>query len=290
MDCSEVEELAGAIALRALPAEEARAVEEHLATCADAHASVSELRRVVSLLPFAVDEVEPPPRLLTNLLAAALADEAPGDGAVPPSADLLTFPLMARTGAGQPEAAQPSANGGPALAPLPLASVPPGSAIRIDEARRRRRTWASPALLAAAALLALSIGLGAWNVGLRNRLDDKTTANSRQARALATLLTAAQVVPLQSQTGLQATLVRTPSGETSLVLGRAPGLSGGQVYEAWFIHDNTPVRAGVFSGADNAVVTLQGAASGAELVAITVEPAGGSAQPTSSPIASAKIS
>ena len=49
------------------------------------------------------------------------------------------------------------------------------------------------------------------------------------------------------------------------------------------------MRAGVFSGENDAVVTLQGEAGGAQVVAITVEPAGGSDQPTSKPIASAPI-
>src|SRR5712691_1788295 len=85
MNCAEIEELAGALALRAVPDEEAAEVYEHLATCPEAHRLVGELMEVVQFLPLAVDDVEPPRSLRSGLLAAALADAAPvANGAAQP--------------------------------------------------------------------------------------------------------------------------------------------------------------------------------------------------------------
>src|SRR4051794_29614558 len=90
MDCREVEELAGAMALGAVPAEEAAAVREHLRTCPNAHQLLQELQEVASLLPLTVPEVEPPVSLKGRLLAAARTDAAPpsrpGPTPLPPPA------------------------------------------------------------------------------------------------------------------------------------------------------------------------------------------------------------
>jgi anti-sigma-K factor RskA len=259
MICSEIDELAGAFALGALPVAEAAEFEQHLATCAVGHPGLVDLLEVASLLPFAADEVEPPARLRENLIAAALADRADRQSHEPPA----PAPAVGSSGGGS--------------APVPLAAA------------RRRRPWASPGIWAAAALLLLAVGLGVWNVSLRRDLDDKTNASNRQARALATLMAGAQVVPVTGQNGLRMLLVQNPDGSASLVLGNLPPPPAGKVYQAWFIRDGTPVGAGVFTADGGPVVPLQGSPAGAQLVAVTIEPPGGSPQPTSDIIAKAPL-
>src|SRR5690349_18999292 len=75
MNCAEIDELAGALALSAVPEEEAAEVYEHLATCLEQHRLIAELIDVVQVLPLAVEDVEPPSSLRGRLLTAALADD-----------------------------------------------------------------------------------------------------------------------------------------------------------------------------------------------------------------------
>ncbi len=275
MDCSEVDELAGAIALRALPAEVQRAVAEHLATCERHNGELLALSRVVSLLPFAAEEVEPPARLKANLLAAALAEERRD----------ATEPAAAGAEAGR---AAPHldvvrlAEDRAAAAGVPLR---PAAA-----AARARHFWQQPGIWAAAAALLIAVGLGAWNVSLQRRLSDRDAASARQARALTALASAARVVPLSGSGGMQAAFAAAPDGTGSLVLASARPAPPGKVYQAWFIRPGqNPVSAGVFNDDGVAVVPLQGSAAGAQTVAVTVEPPGGSPQPTSQPIEAGTI-
>ena len=79
--------------------------------------------------------------------------------------------------------------------------------------------------------------------------------------------------------------------EGVLVATGMPAVAGDQTYELWLIHDGTPVAAGLFRpDADGAAVAkVDGIVRGAELVAVTVEPAGGSKRPTGAVLASAEL-
>ena len=69
----------------------------------------------------------------------------------------------------------------------------------------------------------------------------------------------------------------------------APGAD--KTYELWLIHNGTPVPAGLFDPDEHgtAVASVDGVVRGAELVAVTIEPAGGSPKPTGSILASAEL-
>jgi anti-sigma-K factor RskA len=89
--------------------------------------------------------------------------------------------------------------------------------------------------------------------------------------------------------GTAGAIVRDGSS-SKLVLAnlRSPGT--GKTYEAWLIGaDGKPVPAGTFAGGKTLVFDLHGNADKARTVAITVEPAGGSKQPTTTPFASASL-
>ncbi len=74
MDCPEVDELAGAIALGALPPEEMARVREHLRSCRN-HPHLAELQAVGQALLWTAPEVEPAPQLKARVLAAAAREE-----------------------------------------------------------------------------------------------------------------------------------------------------------------------------------------------------------------------
>lgn len=138
----------------------------------------------------------------------------------------------------------------------------------------------------AAALVLVIGGLLAWNIVLQ-RGDNGTDAGE-----FATRITS--VAPLQSSGGAGGGTVLYFAGERkAVILGeRMPALDSGKAYQLWAVgQDATPRSLGLMrvdaSGRMVAVVSY--AAAAGEQLAVTVEPAGGSAQPTSPPIFTAKV-
>ncbi len=88
---------------------------------------------------------------------------------------------------------------------------------------------------------------------------------------------------------LQGAVVRSGSS-SKLVLTNLKAPAAGHTYEAWLIgSDRKPVPAGTFTGGTSIVYDLKGNSSKTQTVAITVEPAGGSPAPTTTPVASASL-
>ena len=86
MTCEEFEELAGAFALGALPADEMRDAREHLASCGQPHTDARELQTVAAGLAQAAPEMDPPPALKARLMTAVRA-EAPAAPSTAPTLD-----------------------------------------------------------------------------------------------------------------------------------------------------------------------------------------------------------
>lgn len=76
MNCEEIEELAGAYALGALPEEERAAGSAHLESC-DKHPEMRELKAAAASLALAAPEIDPPPALKSRLMEAVRAESAP---------------------------------------------------------------------------------------------------------------------------------------------------------------------------------------------------------------------
>jgi anti-sigma-K factor RskA len=129
-------ELLGAYALDAVSRDEEFAISAHLEECDSCRAEVARLRSVVNILPLSVEEVEPPARLRSSILAAIEQE--------------------------------PNVRTSPAAAPTPAAPPP---VVDLSE-RRSRRQWLPWA--AAAALLVVSLGLLGWNLSLRDSDEPET--------------------------------------------------------------------------------------------------------------------
>ncbi len=87
-------------------------------------------------------------------------------------------------------------------------------------------------------------------------------------------------------------LVSMSDQDAMLVVADLPELPEDQTYEIWAIKDGDPVSSGIFkpeNGSSMSVAQLEESLEGAELVAITVEPAGGSPQPTSDILLSGEL-
>ena len=70
MTCEEFEELSGAYALEAVTPDEREAAQAHLVGCTACTRRMQELRAVVVLLPYSVQQVNPPASLKGRLFEA----------------------------------------------------------------------------------------------------------------------------------------------------------------------------------------------------------------------------
>ena len=71
MNCTTVDDLAGAYALGAVEPDEERAISEHLVTCDDPHDETRILIGTASALPSIPEPIQPPPALRARILATA---------------------------------------------------------------------------------------------------------------------------------------------------------------------------------------------------------------------------
>ena len=151
--------------------------------------------------------------------------------------------------------------------------APPRRSRRTGTARRVLR----PAMLAAAAAAVAVIGLFAWNVSLRDQNGDlRSEISERRTFEM-------QGSGLARNAGGEVLL--TDGDKAVLVATELPPAPEGEVYETWVIRDGVPQPAGLFEPRDgDAASTVEGSVDGAQAVAVTLEPEGGSPMPTSDPI------
>jgi anti-sigma factor RsiW len=150
----------------------------------------------------------------------------------------------------------------------------------------RPRRWAFPAAVAAAAACAiLAIGLGLWAASLQGDLDDARQALAGQ-QAVAQVLAdpSARSITLQ---GADGRLVLDDSGRAALLVSGLDPAPEGKAYEVWVIEGMTPRPAGLFDQSGG--VALDRTVPGGATVAVTLEDAGGAAQPTGEPLFSARV-
>jgi anti-sigma-K factor RskA len=145
----------------------------------------------------------------------------------------------------------------------------------------QRRNWRQIALAAAAVVV---IGLGALGVGMALR-PAAAPSPAEQIFAAPDVRTVSGELPA----GGQATLVFSRERDAAyLVMNNVPPPSADTVYQMWLLRDGQAVPAGTM---DSAAVTPSTTAVVPDIgdstaLAFTVEPPGGSQQPTSEPFAS----
>jgi anti-sigma-K factor RskA len=186
---------------------------------------------------------------------------------------------------------------------VPPATVPAALRSRILEQARSERSNVIPFpqkrssgrttwVLAAAASVAaaVAIGLGIWAAMLNSDLGAAREARNRLNDALALVgAPGTSHVDLSGQSG---SLAVGPSGRGVLVIPGLPKAPEGRTYQAWVIKGTKPSPAGLFLGAGTGttVVPLTRPVEPGSVVAVTVEPKKGSAQPTQTPFITAKLS
>ncbi len=243
LDHGAVDELAAALSLGALDADEARALIAHLSTCPLPHAELRELLGANSALAASVEGIAPSPGLRDRLMAtvAATAQEAPRVTGVP-------------TREAPPAPSAPSSS---FAEPWWKSLLDPRSA---GFARG----------LAAVAVAGVIV-LGAVTISLRSSLDARQSALDRVASALAG---GGPAFAVTAQTaGAGSGYVIDHAGQPLLVAA-VPPAPAGRLYEMWLLDaQGQPVSAGTFTitSGQIAVVRLDVGLTGYTTFAITVE-------------------
>ncbi len=149
----------------------------------------------------------------------------------------------------------------------------------------RRRGAAMPVLAAAAAVAAaVAIGLGIWAVQLSGDLSSTRSALAHQRDAVGVLADPdARTVALAKGSGR---LVVASDGRAALALAGLDPAPRGKTYEVWVLAGTRPPEpSGLFTGREGAdLVRVDQMVGSGDVVAVTVEKAGGVTKPTTSPI------
>ncbi|WP_428934287.1 anti-sigma factor [Streptomyces sp. ACT015] len=253
--------LAAPYALDALePAERVR-FEKHLAGCPVCVAEVRALSEDAVRLAWST-AARPPAELRDRVLAAVRATPQEPAHAMSPK----TAPARGRRGQLPPHVwgAQP----------------PPG---RSRAPRERRPLFVPFATATAAAALVVASLFAVQADRTREQLD----AERAQSREIAHVLAApdARAGTGRDAAGRSITVVASAQeGDAIVTLSGYDDPSGGRVHQLWLMRpDAAPRSLGLFGGGDTPLVATDLDKSATSL-AVTVEPGGGSTQPTSQPI------
>lgn len=251
MNQERFEDLKDAYVLDALPEEERRGFEDYLAAHPERQAEIDELGAVAGLLAFSPHEQEPPPELRTRVMEVVEAEAEPR---------------------------------------------------RV----RRRSVWASIAYflsvrsVAFGAAVVLLVGLLSWNLLLRDQMQDLQGQVQSEQAQVQDLQAQAQRQVQQGQTiklagswaeqGADAEVAAINKKRVILVADNMPSVPDDKTCQIWVINDDVPKPSGLFQPDGNMTATpITNPIKKADTIAVTVEPAGGSEQPTSDIVLSAKL-
>lgn len=270
LDCAEIADLAPLFVLGALAPDEMAAVRAHLTTCPEAHDELVAFGGTAAYLAELPQPVEPPAALKGRLMAAVAADRAE----------------QRSTPAASPHVQAAPAPHEPASAPVPAAPQPDSATpVSLDTERARRRPGSFLRLAFAAAAVLLIVVLGASNLVLRGEVDDaeRQALLMRDAVAAAGLPGArvASVTGTDVQPDASGFVVLAADGSGYLAVDGLSVPPAGQTYEAWTIGaDGVPAPAGLASPSDGLLVIQLPPSASTQVVALTIEPVGGSETPT----------
>lgn len=254
-----VAELLPAYALDALDEDDRRTVEAHLASCAACRDELAALRESTAALALTAPALQPPPELRARVLARAT-----GRAVASPPAGLRAVPTGAASGP------------------------------------RSGRAWqwlAAASLVIAAASGAVLLNTTSDRAALRDALARADAALAEQSLALAerdsllarVLGPEVEIATLTATDAVPSLRLFRDRSRDALVLAarRLPPASAGRTYQLWGIGaDGQPVGLGTFNtGPDGTAIVVLNVPREARygVSAVTEEPAGGSAAPTTTP-------
>jgi len=243
----DVRALLGAYAVDAVDADERRAVESLVAVDADAARELADLQAVAARLGAAID-AEPPAGARAAVLAAVRA--TPQESPVP------------------------------SAPPVPLAPTSPTSSTSSTSSARGRRGGARWWALAAA----VAIGAAVPATLLVQQVQHTRQVQAEQQQVADLLTDPSAVLVHQDVPGDGAVTAILTDHRAVFTATQMPPPDDGSVYQLWVVRDGQPHSAGVMTSDDGTVRQFADDFAPGDVLAVTVEPAGGSEQPTSDPI------
>ena len=251
--------LSGSYVLDALSTAERADFERHLRHCASCETEVRGLRETAARLAMAAS-VEPPPAMEQRVLAATHRTRQ--------------LPPLASHRARHDRRARVARwfTGSPA-----------------SDRRRPLVPRLAIGVAAAAAAVAVAAGLGVTQVVTQHQLDT--------ARASGTAITRVVTAPdartetMRSSEGGTVTVVVSAKYRAAVVTSRGmPALTGSKVYQVWVMNGASARSAGLLTHTGPADSVLAASVTPGDKIGITVEPAGGTSQPTTTPVVTLPVS
>lgn len=214
---------------------------------------VIELTETAALLGLAVEPVQPSADLKANLMGK-----------------LASTPQLPRETDAPPQPAEPATVG----VPGPV------------EVKARARWFTRPTGILAAAAAAAALFAGGNLVGWNLAHNDFAVS---QATALAELQSAEDVQSATAEVaggGTAELIWSIERQQSAIVIDELPELPENKVYQLWYIDGGGATPAGTFEPASQGKTlrVLDGTMSAGDTIGVTVEPAGGSEQPTTDPV------
>jgi anti-sigma-K factor RskA len=152
------------------------------------------------------------------------------------------------------------------------------------------RRWPSAIVVPWAITVALSIAL--ITIGISGRRQSGDTARLQQALSILNDPATRDVAFGQTEKPSRGRVFVSPARGVVFIGASLPRIDPGKTFELWLIPaKGNPVPAGLFQSQPDAtaVFVRPGPVENAAVVAVTVEPEGGSAQPTTTPFIAAKL-
>jgi len=257
-ESADIHALSGAYAVDAVDDIERAEFERHLATCADCREEVAGFRATAVQLSTLMNTT--PPKRLREQVLSDIAKVRP----LPPAVSREAGERIEATS--RERSAAQASDGDTRMS-------------RLSDARRRRNRW-----LAVAATVVVLGGGGALAV------TQPWNSSSQVQGTIAAQVQQAPDAQRYQQTladGSTVTVVRSKSvGRAVLVTDNLAAAPSGKTYQMWLQAPGGGfVSAGLVPPGSDQTVVLEGDAATAEGAGVTVEPSGGSQQPTTTPIA-----
>jgi anti-sigma-K factor RskA len=166
-------------------------------------------------------------------------------------------------------------------------------AVRPRASRRSWLAWVGEFLsarnLALGAAALLVIGLFSWNMVLQGEMQDL----QGRVQSLQSQPQEPQMVELGgagTEQGARAELVTLKGDRAVLVVEDMPAVPEGKTYQIWVIEDDVPKPSGLFEPSEDSIAAVvEHPLDEADAVAVTVEPDGGSPQPTTDPMLATEV-
>jgi anti-sigma-K factor RskA len=246
IDSDHVLDLTASYALRALPPDQARAVEAHCAVCSSCSADLAEMKGLAGVLPLACDPMTPPASVKRRILAQARGEAAAGHvlrNSQRRSSSSATVPWWAGVAAA-----------------VFLAGVSLNVSAMVERSR-----------------------MDAQAASTNAQMDSMRGQLALQQGAIAEIAAAKRVWDMSGgkpSNWWHCTLVQPFGDRPAMIVASMPKEPTGKTFQMWVIRKGAVHNVGMVPAGKTSMMHLPMPVRAGDVVAFSVEPMGGSAKPT----------